>query len=668
MTLHFALVGNQNCGKSTLFNYLTGSNQHVGNFPGVTVQKKEGTVLAVPDAGVIDLPGIYSLSPYTSEEIVTRDLLLYNKPDAIINVIDATNIERSLYLSLQLIELNIPMVIALNMMDELTSSGGSIDIKAMEESLTVPVVPITANTGEGVGELLRRAVTVAENQLLPQRLDFCSGPVHTAIHGIAHLIEAKVRRQSLPLRFTSTKLIEGDSDFAHALQLSENERDIIGHFVTEMEEKLNTDKEAALADMRYAYIEDLCAQTVQKPKHTEAQLRSVKIDHYLTHKFYAIPIFILIMGLVFWLTFDLIGAFLSDILGSIIDAVTTAADNGLTELDIAPPMHSLIIDGIFSGVGAVLSFLPTIVTLFFFLSMLEDSGYMARVAFVMDKLLRKIGLSGSSFVPMIIGFGCSVPAIMASRTLASERDRKMTIMLTPFMSCSAKLPIYGMFIAAFFPKSGGLVMLSLYLIGICVAIISGLLLNSFVFRGKPVPFVMELPAYRLPTARNIVMHMWEKAKDFLHKAFTVIFIVSIIVWFLQNFDARFYMVDASSSVIATLGKLAAPIFAPLGFGSWQAATSLICGITAKEVVISTLSVLAVGSGGAPDLASLFSPLTAYTFLVFCLLYPPCVAALATIRRELNSDSSTLCLMVYELAMAWCVAFIVRQIGLALGLG
>lgn len=667
MTLHFALVGNQNCGKSTLFNYLTGSNQHVGNFPGVTVQKKEGTVLAVPDAGVIDLPGIYSLSPYTSEEIVTRDLLLYNKPDAIINVIDATNIERSLYLSLQLIELNIPMVIALNMMDELTSSGGSIDIKAMEESLTVPVVPITANTGEGVGELLRRAVTVAENQLLPQRLDFCSGPVHTAIHGIAHLIEAKVRRQSLPLRFTSTKLIEGDSDFAHALQLSENERDIIGHFVTEMEEKLNTDKEAALADMRYAYIEDLCAQTVQKPKHTEAQLRSVKIDHYLTHKFYAIPIFILIIGLVFWLTFDLIGAFLSDILGSIIDAVTTAADNGLTELDIAPPMHSLIIDGIFSGVGAVLSFLPTIVTLFFFLSMLEDSGYMARVAFVMDKLLRRIGLSGSSFVPMIIGFGCSVPAIMASRTLASERDRKMTIMLTPFMSCSAKLPIYGMFIAAFFPKSGGLVMLSLYLIGICVAIISGLLLNSFVFRGKPVPFVMELPAYRLPTARNIVMHMWEKAKDFLHKAFTVIFIVSIIVWFLQNFDARFYMVDASSSVIATLGKLAAPIFAPLGFGSWQAATSLICGITAKEVVISTLSVLAVGSGGAPDLASLFSSLTAYTFLVFCLLYPPCVAALATIRRELNSDRSTLCLMVYELAIAWCVAFIVRHIGLALGL-
>ena len=451
MKLHFALVGNQNCGKSTLFNYLTGSNQHVGNFPGVTVQKKEGTILAVPDAGVIDLPGIYSLSPYTSEEIVTRDLLLYNKPDAIINVIDATNIERSLYLSLQLIELNIPMVIALNMMDELTGSGGSIDIKAMEDSLTVPVVPITANSGEGVGELLRRAVEVAQNQQLPQRLDFCSGPVHTAIHSIAHLIETKARRQNLPLRFTATKLIEGDSDFAKALQLSENECDIIGHFVTEMEQNLKTDKEAALADMRYAYIEDLCAQTVQKPKHTEAQLRSVKIDHYLTHKFYAIPIFVLIMGLVFWLTFDVIGAFLSDILSNVIDAVTASVDNTLTVLDIAPPMHSLIIDGIFSGVGAVLSFLPTIVTLFFFLSMLEDSGYMARVAFVMDKMLRKIGLSGSSFVPMIIGFGCSVPAIMASRTLASERDRKMTIMLTPFMSCSAKLPIYGMFIAAFFP-------------------------------------------------------------------------------------------------------------------------------------------------------------------------------------------------------------------------
>lgn len=666
MKLHFALVGNQNCGKSTLFNYLTGSNQHVGNFPGVTVQKKEGSLLDTPDSTVIDLPGIYSLSPYTSEEIVTRDLLLYNKPDAIINVIDATNIERSLYLTLQLIELNIPMIIALNMMDELVGSGGSIDIRAMEAALTVPVVPITANTGEGVDELVRRALDIAEHKTLPQRLDFCSGPVHTAIHAVAHLIEDKVRRKGLPLRFTSTKLIEGDDIFTNELQLTENERDIIGHFTEEMELALNTDKEAALADMRYAYIEELCCKTVRKPLHTDAQLRSVKIDYYLTHKYLALPIFLIIMSTVFWLTFDVIGAFLSDLLSEAIDYVTAFADSGLTALNIAPPMHSLIIDGVFSGVGSVLSFLPTIVTLFFFLSMLEDSGYMARVAFVMDKLLRKIGLSGSSFVPMIIGFGCSVPAIMATRTLASERDRKMTIILTPFMSCSAKLPIYGIFIAAFFPEQGGLVMMALYLLGILTAIISGVLLNSFVFSGKPVPFVMELPAYRLPTARNIVMHMWSKASDFIHKAFTVIFLVSIVIWFLQNFDIRFYMVDASESIIASIGKLAAPIFAPLGFGSWQAATSLITGITAKEVVISTLSVLAVGSGEAPALSQLFTPLTAFTFLVFCLLYPPCVAALATIRREMNSGWVTLAMIGYQLFAAWCVAFAVRQIGLMLG--
>lgn len=666
MKLHFALVGNQNCGKSTLFNYLTGSNQHVGNFPGVTVQKKEGTLLYAPDSTVIDLPGIYSLSPYTSEEIVTRDLLLYNKPDAIINVIDATNIERSLYLSLQLIELNIPMVIALNMMDELVGSGGSIDICAMEEALTVPVVPITANSGEGVEELVRRALEIAEHKALPKRLDFCSGPVHTAIHAVAHLIEDKARRKGLPLRFASTKLIEGDDIFNEELQLTANEKDIIGHFTEEMEQALNTDKEAALADMRYAYIEELCCKTVRKPLHTDAQLRSVKIDYYLTHKYLALPIFLLIMSTVFWLTFDMIGAFLSDMLSEAIDYVTAGADAGLTALNIAPPMHSLIIDGVFNGVGSVLSFLPTIVTLFFFLSMLEDSGYMARVAFVMDKLLRKIGLSGSSFVPMIIGFGCSVPAIMATRTLASERDRKMTIILTPFMSCSAKLPIYGIFIAAFFPENGGLVMMALYLLGILTAVISGVLLNTLVFSGKPVPFVMELPAYRLPTARNILMHMWSKASDFIHKAFTVIFLVSIVIWFLQNFDVRFYMVDASDSIIASIGKLAAPLFAPLGFGSWQAATSLITGITAKEVVISTLSVLAVGSGDAPELSSLFTPLTAFTFLVFCLLYPPCVAALATIRREMNSGWITLAIIGYQLTAAWCVAFAVRQVGLMLG--
>lgn len=666
MKLHFALVGNQNCGKSTLFNYLTGSNQHVGNFPGVTVQKKEGTLLYAPDSTVIDLPGIYSLSPYTSEEIVTRDLLLYNKPDAIINVIDATNVERSLYLSLQLIELNIPMVIALNMMDELVGSGGSIDIRAMEEALTVPVVPITANSGEGVEELVRRALEIAEHKALPKRLDFCSGPVHTAIHAVAHLIEDKARRKGLPLRFASTKLIEGDDIFNEELQLTANEKDIIGHFTEEMEQALNTDKEAALADMRYAYIEELCCKTVRKPLHTDAQLRSVKIDYYLTHKYLALPIFLLIMSTVFWLTFDMIGAFLSDMLSEAIDYVTAGADAGLTALNIAPPMHSLIIDGVFNGVGSVLSFLPTIVTLFFFLSMLEDSGYMARVAFVMDKLLRKIGLSGSSFVPMIIGFGCSVPAIMSTRTLASERDRKMTIILTPFMSCSAKLPIYGIFIAAFFPENGGLVMMALYLLGILTAVISGVLLNTLVFSGKPVPFVMELPAYRLPTARNILMHMWSKASDFIHKAFTVIFLVSIVIWFLQNFDVRFYMVDASDSIIASIGKLAAPLFAPLGFGSWQAATSLITGITAKEVVISTLSVLAVGSGDAPELSSLFTPLTAFTFLVFCLLYPPCVAALATIRREMNSGWITLAIIGYQLTAAWCVAFAVRQVGLMLG--
>lgn len=666
MGIHFALVGNQNCGKSTLFNYLTGSNQHVGNFPGVTVQKKEGSLLKVPNASVIDLPGIYSLSPYTSEEIVTRDLLLYNKPDVIINVIDATNIERSLYLSLQLIELNTPMIIALNMMDELTASGGSIDINAMSEALTIPVVPITANTGEGVSELIKKAICLAETNKLPERLDFCSGPVHTAIHAIAHLIERKVRSNGLPLRFCSTKLIEGDTIFAEELNLSANETAIINHFIQEMEQALDTDKEAALADMRYAYIENLCSKTVHKPVHSEAQLRSVKIDYYLTHKYFALPIFVAIMGTIFWLTFDVIGGFLSGLLEDGITAFTEIADAFLTSLGISAPMHSLIIDGIFSGVGSVLSFLPTIITLFFFLSMLEDSGYMARVAFVMDKLLRKIGLSGSSFVPMIIGFGCSVPAIMATRTLASDRDRKMTIILTPFMSCSAKLPIYGIFIASFFPDNGGLVMLSLYFLGIITAILSGLLLNALIYRGKPVPFVMELPAYRLPTYRNILLHMWSKAKDFIHKAFTVIFLASIIIWFLQSFDSRFYMVEASESMIAQIGKLIAPFFAPLGFGSWQAATSLLTGLTAKEVVISTLSVLAVGSDGAPALEALFSNLTAYTFLVFCLLYPPCIAALATIRREMNSNISTLTIIIYQIIVAWAMAYIIRSIGLLLG--
>lgn len=666
MKLHFALVGNKNCGKSTLFNYLTGSNQHVGNFPGVTVQKKEGSLLADSAISVIDLPGIYSLSPYTSEEIVTRDLLLYNKPSAIINVIDATNIERSLYLTLQLIELNIPMIIALNMMDELATGGGSIDIKAMEEQLTIPVVPISANSGEGVAELIKRTIEIAENVTLPQRLDFCSGPVHTAIHAVAHLIEEKVRRKNLPLRFTSTKLIEGDEEFLSELQLSENERDIVGHFTQEMEQALNSDREAAMADMRYAYIEELCSFTVHKQQDTEAQRRSVKMDYYLTHKYLSIPIFIIIIGLVFYLTFDVIGAFLSGILGNILDGITASANEGLTNFGINPAMHSLIIDGIFAGVCSVLSFIPTIVTLFFFLSLLEDSGYMSRVAFVMDKLLRKIGLSGSSFIPLIIGFGCSVPAIMAARTLASERDRKMTIMLTPFMSCSAKLSVYGIFIGAFFPNSGALVMLSIYLLGVMVAVFTGAMLNSFVFSGKPVPFVMELPAYRMPTGRSILMHMWEKAEDFIHKAFTVIFMASIIVWFLQNFNSQFYMVNSNESIIAEIGKLSAPIFEPLGFGDWRMSTALITGITAKEVVISTLSVLAVDASGSVNLPKLFSPLTAYTFLVFCLLYPPCIASLATMRKELNSRWSTCGIIAYELTIAWIMAFIIRHIGLMLG--
>ena len=666
MKLHFALVGNKNCGKSTLFNYLTGSNQHVGNFPGVTVQKKEGALRTNSEITVIDLPGIYSLSPYTSEEIVTRDLLLYNKPSAIINVIDTTNIERSLYLTLQLIELNIPMVLALNMMDELTTSGGSIDIKALEEQLTIPVIPITANSGEGVAELIKRTVAVAQDATLPKRLDFCSGPVHTAIHAVAHLIEEKVRRKGLPLRFTSTKLLEGDEDIMQELQLSSNEQDIVGHFTQEMENALHTDREAALADMRYAYIEDLCMRTVHKPQDTEAQRRSIRLDYYLTHKYLSIPIFILIIGAVFYLTFDVIGAFLSGLLSQALDSVTAAADATLAQWGINPAMHSLVIDGVFAGVCSVLSFIPTIVTLFFFLSLLEDSGYMSRVAFVMDKLLRKIGLSGSSFIPLIIGFGCSVPAIMATRTLASERDRKMTIMLTPFMSCSAKLSVYGIFIGAFFPHTGARVMLSIYLLGVVIAVLTGALLNSFIFSGKPVPFVMELPAYRMPTGRSILMHMWEKAEDFIHKAFTVIFMASIIVWFLQNFNSQFYMVHSDASIIAEIGKITAPIFAPLGFGDWRMSTALITGITAKEVVISTLSVLAVDANGNVNLPNLFTPLTAYTFLVFCLLYPPCIASIATMRKELESRSSTVAIIVYELGIAWLVAFVVRHIGLMLG--
>lgn len=671
MKLTFALVGNQNSGKSTLFNTLTGSNQHVGNFPGVTVKKKEGRLIANPDVTVIDLPGIYSLSPYTSEEIVTRDLLLRDKPNAIINIIDATNIERSLYLSLQLMELNLPMIIALNMMDEIIISGSSIDIQKLEETLGVPVVPISANKNAGVEELVFRAIKLAEASTLPKRLDFCSGEVHRAIHTIAHLIEPKVRAKGLPLRFSATKLIEGDEPIAKELQLTANEVDIIAHVTDDMEKALDTDREAALADMRYCYIENLCSDTVHKAGETLAQARSHLIDKYLTHKYLSIPIFLVTLALVFWLTFSVIGATLSNWLEIVIENFINIADKILTDASVSAPIHSLIIDGIFAGIGSVLSFLPLIVTLFFFLSMLEDTGYMARIAFVMDKLLRKIGLSGASFVPMLIGFGCSVPAIMATRTLASERDRKMTIILTPFMSCSAKLPIYGVFVAAFFPNNPVLIMLSLYLLGIFLAIISGLLLKIFVYKGNPVPFVMELPAYRLPTAKNTLLHIWEKAKDFLYRAFTIIFLASIIIWLLQNFDLRFNMVDnAENSMIASIGTFIAPVFSPLGFGDWRAATALITGLTAKEVVISTLSVL---TGASLDesvaitaLHQIFTPLTAFSFLTFTLLYVPCVAAITAIYREIGSLWQVILIVLYELGVAWLVAFGVYRIGLLLG--
>ena len=663
----FALAGNQNCGKTTLFNQLTGSNQHVGNFPGVTVDQKSGPVRGQKDCTVVDLPGIYSLRPYTAEEIVTRDFILKNKPDGIINIVDATNLERNLYLTLQLLTLRVPTVLALNMMDELTGNGGSIDTDRLSQQLGVPVIPICAASGDGVEALIEAAVRTAQARQLPSVVDFCApGPVHRCIHAVCHQIEDHAQRAGLSVRFAATWVIDGDEAVMEQLHLDQNEKELIEHSIVQMELERGLDRNAAIADMRYTFIEALVKACVVKPHESKERLRSVRADRILTGKYTAIPIFIGVMLLIFYLTFHVIGQALSDLLASGIDALTIVVDRALTAYGLNPVVHSLIIDGIFQGVGSVLSFLPIIVTLFFFLSILEDTGYMARVAFVMDKLLRRIGLSGKSIVPMLIGFGCTVPAVMAARTLPSERDRTMTILLTPYMSCSAKIPIYAVFAAAFFPQNRGLAMICLYALGIVMGIIVALILKSTAFRGQPVPFVMELPNYRLPSAKNVLQLLWEKAKDFLTKAFTIITLGTIIVWFLQNFDVRFYMVDASDSVIASIGKLAAPIFAPLGFGSWQATTSLICGITAKEVVISTLSVLAVGNGGAPDLASLFSPLTAYTFLVFCLLYPPCVAALATIRRELNSDTSTLCLMGYELVVAWCVAFIVRQIGLMLG--
>lgn len=662
----FALAGNQNCGKTTLFNQLTGSNQHVGNFPGVTVESKEGVIRGYKDDTVVDLPGIYSLSPYTNEEIVTRDFLLKNKPDGIINIVDATNIERNLYLSMQLIELHIPMVIALNMMDEVRANGGTIKIDKLQEELGVPVVPISASKNEGIDELIETAVRTAQNRQYPRRQDFCSGAVHRAIHSIAHLVEDHAERIHTPPRFAATKLVEGDEPMLNALNLSDNEKDMVEHAVTEMERELDTDREAALADMRYTFIDHLCADSVVKCGESKEHARSVKMDNLLTNKYLAIPIFLLIMLLIFWLTFGVIGSFLSDLLSQGIDFVTNVVSDALTAYGINPVVHSLVIDGVFAGVGSVLSFIPTIVVLFFFLSILEDSGYMARVAFVMDKLLRKIGLSGRSFVPMLIGFGCSVPAIMATRTLSSERDRKMTILLTPFMSCSAKLPIYGMITMAFFPKYRALVMIGLYVLGMVVGVLMGLLLKRTLFHGKPVPFVMELPNYRLPSPKSVGMLLWDKAKDFLTRAFTVIFVATIIIWFLQSFDVRLNPVSAGDdSMLAGIGRWIAPIFAPLGFGDWRASTALLTGFSAKEAVVSTFAVL-IGSNTAnmsAALSSIFTPLTAISFLVFTLLYTPCVAAISAVRREMNSGKAAVGVVFLQTGVAWVVAFIVYHIGL-----
>ena len=667
----FALAGNQNCGKTTLFNQLTGSNQHVGNFPGVTVDRKDGRVRKYPNATVVDLPGIYSLSPYTSEEIVTRDFLVNEKPDAIINIVDGTNIERNLYLTTQLIELGIPMVLALNMMDEMRANGNTVHVNHLEQALGIPVIPISAAKNEGIDELADHAMQVALTREKPRRLDFCSGAVHRCIHAICHIIEDHAQRAGVPVRFAAAKLAEGDEPMLAKMALSDNEQDMLEHAITEMESEMHTDREAALADMRYCFIGQVCAETVVRRGESREHARSVKIDAILTHRVLAIPIFLAIMGVVFWLTFGLIGQNLSDLLSLGLDKLTALADAGLTAYGINPVVHSLIIDGVFAGVGSVLTFLPIIVTLFFFLSILEDSGYMARVAFVMDKLLRRIGLSGRSFVPMLIGFGCSVPAIMATRTLSSERDRRMTILLTPFMSCSAKLPIYAMFTAAFFTRHQALVMIGLYAMGMVIGVVYGLILKAVAFKGEPVPFVMELPNYRLPSAASVLRLMWDKAKDFLVRAFTVIFVASLLIWFLQTFDSRLNVVtDSAGSLLAALGGLLAPLFAPLGFGDWRVSTALITGFSAKEAVVSTLAVLTGSSLTTlpAALSAMFSPLSAFVFLTFTLLYTPCVAAIAAVRRELGSARAAAAVVVGQCAIAWVAAFAVRCIGLALGLG
>ena len=662
-TLTFALAGNQNCGKTTLFNQLTGSNQHVGNFPGVTVDRKSGAIRNNPNTEVTDLPGIYSMSPYTSEEIVTRQFIIGEKPTGIINIVDATNIERNLYLTMQLMELDTPMVLALNMMDEMRGNGGTVRINKMEAMLGIPVVPISAAKNEGVDELVDHALHVAKYQERPGRMDFCGeedhgGAVHRCIHGIIHLIEDHAEAAGIPVRFAATKLVEGDQRIEAALKLDQNEKEMIEHIIVQMEQERGLDRAAAIADMRFHFIHQLVEQTVVKPRQSKEQLRSARIDRFLTGRYTAIPAFVGIMALVFYLTFGVIGLALQNLLEVGIDALTVAMDSTLTAWNVNAAVHSLVIDGIFTGVGSVLSFLPIIVTLFFFLSLLEDTGYMARVAFVMDKLLRRIGLSGRSIVPMLIGFGCTVPGVMASRTLPSERDRKMTILLTPFMSCSAKLPIYSLFAAAFFPEHAALVMVSLYFLGIVVGILMAILLKSSVFKGEAVPFVMELPNYRLPGLKNVVQLLWEKARDFLQRAFTVIFVATIIIWFLQSFDLRLSLTaDPQQSILAWLASGIAPLFAPLGFADWRVSTALITGFMAKESVVSTLTIL---YGSSAAFAAALSPAAAAPLLVFCLLYTPCIAAVASVKRELGGKWAFI-MVANQCIVAWLAAFGTRLI-------
>ena len=667
--LTFALVGNQNCGKTTLFNQLTGSNQHVGNFPGVTVDRKSGSIKGYPDTEVVDLPGIYSMSPYTSEEIVSRKFILEEKPTAIINIVDATNIERNLYLTMQLLELDIPMVIALNMMDEMVGNGGAVKINLFEQLIEVPVVPISAAKNQGIDELVRHAVHIAKYDERPGRKDFCDkedhgGALHRAMHAVMSMIEDHAEKAGVPVRFAASKIIEGDPLMFETLDIHKNDRDALERIVSQMEEERGLDAAAAMADMRFSFIRKVCDRTVIKPKESREHLRSSRLDRFFTGKWTAIPAFILIMAVVFWLTFAVIGAFFQGLLESGIAFITECVDVLLTGANVAPAIHSLVVDAIFTGVGSVLSFMPIIVVMYFFLSLLEDSGYMARVAFFMDKLLRRIGLSGRSIVPMLIGFGCSVPAIMSTRTLPSDRDRKMTQLLIPFMSCSAKLPIYAFFSAAFFPGYSALVMIVLYFTGIITAILVALIGKITVFKGEAVPFVMELPNYRMPGMKNVLMLMWDKAKDFLQRAFTVIFVGTVAVWFLQNFDLTFNMVtDSESSILAKVAGLVAPVFAPLGFGNWKVVTSLISGFLAKESVVSMLTIL---YGGSEGLQSALSPLTAFVFLIYCLLYTPCVAAIAAVKREAGRRAAVK-MVLFQCIVAWIVAFVIRLAGLALGL-